>query len=457
MKKTTTTQHNLTRHAPGSISELLALSIPLILTALSGSFKLTLDRIMLSYYSLDALHALAGINIVLAVFYLPGIAITGMSEVFVGQYNGSRQYHKVAAPVWQMIWLSLFSIVIYVPLAFWGDSLFIADAYFDAGQMYYQIIVCFCPFWLVQAALSGFFIGIGRPSIVTYVTLLGTVLNFVLNYILIFGFWAIPALGALGAAIASVLASLVEIYILFSVFLSSKNVQQFNTRKVTFNPSLLLSAFKVGVPNAIGHTLEVGAWAFVSNFRSTLGMEHILINTLTSTAFISFTFITDGLNKAVTAITANLIGSNQLHLLPQLKKSTLKVILVLSFILFILLVLFSSATIHAVLHSTNFSESVLLSMKLSLFGTFLFMSLDAFFWTSSGILTAGGDTRYIMVVNSVSVWLLAVIPAVFIALYISNAAYIISLFCWPLYIGITNIFIHKRLASNQWIKLDLKS
>lgn len=39
------------------------------------------------------------------------VTLAAMAEVFVAQYNGSKQYGKLGEPVWQMIWLSGFSLI----------------------------------------------------------------------------------------------------------------------------------------------------------------------------------------------------------------------------------------------------------------------------------------------------------------------------------------------------------
>jgi multidrug resistance protein, MATE family len=126
----------LTKYPSGSVSELLSISIPLIITAFSGNFLVVMDRLMLSYYSIDAMNAVSGVGIVFAAFYFPGVAIAGMTEVFVGQYNGSGQFHKMASPVWQMIWFSIASISVYTPLALIGEKFFLADAFLEEGLLY---------------------------------------------------------------------------------------------------------------------------------------------------------------------------------------------------------------------------------------------------------------------------------------------------------------------------------
>src|SRR5579872_2631850 len=100
----------ITRYPEGSIRELWTVSYPLMISTLATLFMLFTDRIFLAHYSLSALNASVNAG-TLAWAFMGGFSmITAMSEVFVAQYNGARQYLRIGAPVWQMIWLSLFSL-----------------------------------------------------------------------------------------------------------------------------------------------------------------------------------------------------------------------------------------------------------------------------------------------------------------------------------------------------------
>ncbi|MDR2628915.1 MAG: hypothetical protein LBC30_02925, partial [Puniceicoccales bacterium] len=77
-----------------SISGILKIIIPLILSCLSSNLMFLIDRFILMRYSLDAMNAamlggnLAGFHAFLLM------AITGTTEIFVGQYNGAGEYDK---------------------------------------------------------------------------------------------------------------------------------------------------------------------------------------------------------------------------------------------------------------------------------------------------------------------------------------------------------------------------
>lgn len=445
----------LTRHPPGSLLELITISIPLILTSLSGSLFVFVARIMLSYHSFDAVTAVSGVGVVFATLYYPGCAIASIAEVFVGQHNGAGQYDKVSEPVWQMIWFSMISTVIYVPLGLWGDQLFLSNAFLETGQGYYQILVIGSPLFLMQAALAGFFVGTGRTTFVTVASILSNIINVILNYALIFGIGSIPALGVAGSAIASIIAEVIHITILFSVFLNARNHKVYLTRKLSFNLKVLWDELKIGIPGAVGHTLEIAGWALLSNLRAGFGSEYIIVMTLSGTSFLLFTFYTEGLQKAITAITANQIGSKDLSSLEKVKVSAYKMHVVFLVIISIPLVVWSELTISPIIDPSSLTDQTLNAIKLALLGNLLFMMFDGVFWIYNGILTAGGDTKTIMVINSLSVWLFCVIPAVIWLNYFPSESYSISLYSFPIYSAIVTFILYLRVRSNKWIKLDL--
>jgi multidrug resistance protein, MATE family len=446
---------SLTKHPPGSLFELLSIAVPLILTALSGSLFVFVDRIMLSYYSFDVVNAVSGVGVVFATLCYPGCAIAAITEVFVGQYNGAGQYTKIAEPVWQMIFFALASIVVYVPLGLLGESLFLSPVFIEEGLGYYQILVMGAPMFLLQSAVAGFFVGIGRPKLVTVAALVSNLMNIVLNYCLIFGVWIIPPLGAVGSATASMIAEGIQLCILFGVFFNKHNHLKYMTRKATANLKLLWEQLKIGVPGAVGHAFEIGAWAFLSNFRAGLGDVYVTVMTVSGTSYLLFSFYTDGLQKAVTAITSNMIGSRDYRHIENAKRSASILHAAFLALIFIPLVAWSEISIRPLIDIETLTPETLFAIKMALLGNFIFMIFDGYYWIYCGMLTAGGDTKTVMVVNSVSVWLFCVLPAVIWLTYFPSESYSVSLYSFPVYGAIVTGILYLRVRSNKWIKLDL--
>ena len=58
----------------------------------------------------------------------------------------------------------------------------------------------------------------------------------------------------------------------------------------------------------------------------------------------------------------------------------------------------------------NFSPEVVSAIKYGLLFCWIFFIFDGLTWLFAGILTAGGDTRFIMIANAVNSWFFAVTP-----------------------------------------------
>ena len=66
------------------------------------------DRWILSMYSLHSMNAAIVVTSIVSIFQFAPLAVTSISEVFVGQYNGAGRYKEIGRPVWQMLWLCFF-------------------------------------------------------------------------------------------------------------------------------------------------------------------------------------------------------------------------------------------------------------------------------------------------------------------------------------------------------------
>lgn len=85
-----------------SVANLLSVSLPVILSMLSGTLMQVLDRAMLSHFSSHAMDGATFASQLLDLFLLPMLSFATVSEVFVGQLNGARQFKRTSTPVVQM-------------------------------------------------------------------------------------------------------------------------------------------------------------------------------------------------------------------------------------------------------------------------------------------------------------------------------------------------------------------
>ena len=209
----------LSKYKPGSLPELIVIALPLMLSFLSGNLMFFFDRLIMARYSLDAMNAVSIAGMIAAVIQYGPVGISAIAEVFVGQYNGSKEYHKTAKPVWQMMYFSLMFIIVCLPIAQYAGPYLIAKDYEELAIPFFKLIVSFAWLMPLYVALCSFYIGRGKVIMVTVVSIVANIVNLILDIILVFGIEGyISAMGPKGAAIATITAQCIQVLVLLIAF-----------------------------------------------------------------------------------------------------------------------------------------------------------------------------------------------------------------------------------------------
>ena len=196
--------YSLTKYRSGSVPELFSIAWPMILSSAAGCLMIFGDRLVLAHYSQEAFNANVGTIPWYWTFLFTFLHIISIAEVFVGQFNGAREYHKIGPVVWQMVWASSALWVILIPIAIWGVSPMLAKNLETFGIPYLRISLLFLPVnCMAFGAMMSFFVGRGKTKIVPCITLITNVLNLLLDIWFVFGWGFIPEMGIKGAAWAT--------------------------------------------------------------------------------------------------------------------------------------------------------------------------------------------------------------------------------------------------------------
>jgi MATE family multidrug resistance protein len=407
-------QSKLTSYPQGSLRELWHISFPLMISLMSVSFMLFLDRLFLAHYSLDAMNASVNAAMLSQLLQFWCLSTVSIAEVFVGQYNGSGQKAKLGEPIWQMVWLSIGTTFLFIPIGlFAGPYLFHRHQHVDLEVQYFKWLMYFAPISSLAGALAAFYIGRGKVLFVTLVIGLANILNIFLDVVLIFGVApVIPSLGISGAAISTGIAQTFQSIVLFIAFFCSKNRQAHGTGCWRFNKKLFGSCLKIGIPNAIAQTLELMVWVFIFDMMTLLGSEYMTIVAVAQSILLLFTFMTDGLSRGATTIASNLIGSGQHDLVHKVLNSGIKSYGVIFFLLSSVLVIYPDPLLNWFLagEAQSLSPTTRAALHVACFWGWLFFLFDGLSWLLVGLLTAAGDTRFIMKVSGIGPWLIAFLP-----------------------------------------------
>lgn len=455
----------------GSVKTLWKVSLPLILSFLSMLGMVTVDRLFLASYSAEALGAAVSGGLAAWALTFGGQTLTNISGVFVAQYNGSKQYHKIGRPVWQMVWLSLMLCIPFALMAWKFAPWAFAGSPLESHQiLYYRWTMATSPLMCLLGAFNGFFIGRGKTMTITWLTLLGNLINLVLDPILIFGWGPIPSFGISGACFATGVGLFSQNIILLYIILKKKNRQTYGTGNIKLHLKSFWNMIRIGSPEALAITLELGAWATFYCLLSGLSAIHILVTSVAQSLLMAFFFFSAGMEHGISSVCGNLIGSNRKDEVSTAFRSGLKITALFGIALITLLWVGGDWLVDLFLKNPENLEG---AERITLLTPAEFETAREYILSSCiiigiyilvesirgllyGILRSAGDTVFILALSVISIWFLLLLPT-YVLMTLWEMPVDTSFWIWLTFAIISTVICYARFASGGWKKRSLIS
>lgn len=209
-------------------TQIVKLAIPIIATSfVQMSYNMT-DMAWLGHVGKETVSAV-GMALYLVWFgsslmFIPKIgAEVGISQSIGRKNIADAQFFAKNAFSLSLLISSVFAILVWVfahPIisTFNIDSEFVNQTAVD----YLRFVAFGMPFTFTNISMSGIYNGTGNTRIPFVVNTIGLIMNIILDPILIFGWGDIPALGAKGAAIATVGSQ----FLVFVIFIYNLHIRQ---------------------------------------------------------------------------------------------------------------------------------------------------------------------------------------------------------------------------------------
>ena len=394
--------YQLTKYPVGTLSEIWAVSWPLMISLATTCIMNFANRAFLAYYNVDAMNAVTVSGTFAFIFLAFFQTIAEVTTVFVGKFHGNGQNKDIAKPIWQILWLILFcSPILFVCTRLIAPYLFAENS---LEARYFVRLLDFSPAILSSFALMGFFLALGKTKIITVSSLLTNVVNVILAPICIFGYGIIPEMGIDGAAIATGVAQSIQTLFLLYLFLKKSERKTYHTHTWHFDKSLAKEMLILSMPSGFGRSIESlahGCFLYLLTFSSKLQLTSAV---LAQSFYILIVFFVYGISKGVTAVVANLVGAKKTELIPKTIFSAFFLHTLVFTLLLGCILLFDKQMVVWLLHpddralfdTAEFAQSVTWTMICMSF----FFLLKGLSWIMIGVLTSYNDTKFVMHVNT---------------------------------------------------------
>ncbi|MDB8542570.1 MATE family efflux transporter [Turicibacter sanguinis] len=239
------------------IGTLVKLALPIMGTSfIQMAYNLT-DMIWIGRVGSSAVAAVgtAGFFTWLAMAFIM-ISKIG-AEIKVSQTIGAHLYEETKGYVRSAIQINLILAVLYMMVLFFFKEPLIG--FFNLGdeeiiQMsytYLEVMIIGMIFYFINPVFTAIFNGSGDSKTPFMINTIGLIFNIVFDPILILGFGPIPALGVLGAAIATVCAQIVVSLCFLVIILRSKAAYLKLNLFEKFDIKFIKIICKIGFPGAL--------------------------------------------------------------------------------------------------------------------------------------------------------------------------------------------------------------
>jgi len=204
----------------GHLRAVAKLGLPLVLSNVAMFAIHMTDTIMLGWYDVKALAASTIAGTMMFVVFIVGAGFGQAVTPMVAAAAEEGDEVRVRRVTRMGIWLSIiYGAVVMIPF-FWAEDILIAmgqDAEVSAlAHVYLQIVLFQMIPWLLVMTMKSFLAALEHTAIILWGTLVMAPINALINYALIFGNWGFPEMGIQGAAIASLIVTVVTCIIMFA-------------------------------------------------------------------------------------------------------------------------------------------------------------------------------------------------------------------------------------------------
>ncbi len=272
--------------------------------------------------------------------------------------------------------------------------------------------------------------------------------NTLINYILIFGKFGFPRMGVAGAAIGTVSARVLEF--LLNLFFSTRKTNTFRGSFSSYfgwDPELIRRVVKNATPTTINEFVwSLGQSMYVAAFNR-IGTVPYAAYQAANAIFNIFNFASFSVGDASLIMVGEKLGEGDLPYSKRLSAHLIKVCLAVSISFGVLCVTFARP-MSGIFNLSDEGRTYMFYILL-VFG--FTMPMDIYNGMMiTGILRAGGDTRFAMFTECGSIWLIAV-PLAFISALVWHLPIHIALLLTRIECLVKFIILSLRYLSGKWM------
>lgn len=431
--------------------EIVRLALPIALQQFMTALVGACDAIMLGKLSQDAMSAVSLATQVTFVFNLFMFAFMAGENMFVAQYYGKGDYTGIS---------QVFSLVTKIcgciAVVFLAGALFFPEQLMRIltneetlivlGSEYLRVIGISYVFSGIAQTFLAIMKNCGAVNMSTLINGVMVILNIVLNAVFIFGLSGFPKMGIKGAALATVLATVVQFLWSVGYVLCRIRAVKFSLRSC--EKKLFGRFWQKTVPLLINNLAWGIGFSMYSVIMGHLGTDAVAANGIANISKNLVVCFCLGLGNAGSIIVGNRLGADRLKEAKEAGGTLTRTAIIAGIVSGLVLIVLSPF-ITKMVDLTPTARGYL--QKMLLICSYYIAGKSVNCMTIGGIFAAGGDSKFGMLCDSVTLWCITV-PLGCICAFILKLPVMVVYFVLNLDEIIKLPVVYKHYKKYKWIK-----
>lgn len=431
--------------------EIVSLALPIALQQFMTALVGACDAIMLGKLSQDAMSAVSLATQVTFVFNLFMFAFMAGENMFVAQYYGKGDYTGIS---------QVFSLVTKIcgciAVVFLAGTLFFPEQLMRIltneetlivlGSEYLRVIGISYVFSGIAQTFLAIMKNCGAVNMSTLINGVMVILNIALNAVFIFGLSGFPKMGIKGAALATVLATVVQFLWSVGYVLCRIRAVKFSLRSC--EKKLFGRFWQKAVPLLINNLAWGIGFSMYSVIMGHLGTDAVAANGIANISKNLVVCFCLGLGNAGSIIVGNRLGADRLQEAKEVGETLTKTAIIAGIVSGLVLIALSPF-ITKMVDLTPTARGYL--QKMLLISSYYIAGKSVNCMTIGGIFAAGGDSKFGMLCDSVTLWCI-IVPLGCICAFILKLPVMVVYFVLNLDEIIKLPVVYKHYKKYKWIK-----
>ena len=332
--------------------------------------------------------------------------------VIVSQYYGAKDYNTVSHVIKVSTTLGVIILFTVGSLMFiFAKKILIImntpKGALDMAVIYLRITIIGLPFAYSYFFISSILRAVGdsvRPLIFLIVS---SIVNIILDPILIKGFFIIPAMGLKGAAIATVISQCISVLISTSYLKIKNSFIKINPFIFTFDINITKKIMKLAIPISSNQFIVAFGWLIITRLISSFGDAASATVAIVNRVESLFIMPIGALGNAVMTMSAQNIGANKFDRVKEIFKNGIVIGIIISSVMSI----FSIVNPHLLINMFTKDLEVFEYSKSYIYTIMPIFIFYSIMFVCNGVINGAGKTIVIMIFSTSTTLILRTILA----------------------------------------------